>query len=193
MKKHLNTILMVIIVLLAAEVFYLVYQNRQLQAIIANLPQFTTLNEGDRVPGLKARDIDGQPVNLKYGTNQPFTLMCWFSPTCAYCADNMSFWNELFFEHDSDDIRVIGVCACDPKDAQELTDKYQLEFPVVCINEPYLINVYHGNVLPQTVFITPEGAIQGIWPGSLTNEQIDEILTALAEINTSKTEGGEKE
>ena len=193
MKKHLNTILMVIIVLLAAEVFYLVYQNRRLQAIIANLPQFTTLGEGDRVPALRAQDIDGQPVDLKYGTNQPFTLMCWFSPNCSYCGDNMSFWNDLFFQYDSDDIRVIGVCACDPEDARAQSDEYQLKFPIVCINEPYLMNAYHGNVLPQTVFINPEGAIQGVWPGSLTNEQIDEILTALAELKTQNVEGGETE
>ena len=193
MKKHLNTVLVLVIVLLSAEVLYLAYQNRQMQAVINNLPQFTTLNEGDRVPGLKAQDIDGRPVDLKYGTGQPFTVMFWFSPTCSYCAENMSFWNQLYYENDSDRVRVIGVCACDPDEAGILTEEHQLAFPVVCINEPYLLNVYHGNVLPQTLLITPDGYIGGAWPGALTNEQIDEIFTALAELNISITEGGEKE
>ncbi|MFZ5980620.1 MAG: peroxiredoxin family protein [Candidatus Zixiibacteriota bacterium] len=193
MKKHLNTILLIIVVLLSAEIFYLVFQNRKLRAMIDNLPQFTTLNEGDRVPGLKAVDINGQPVDLKYGTNQPHTMMFWFSPTCSYCADNMMFWNQLYNEYVSDAIRIIGVCACDPDEADLLVEEHHLEFPIVCINEPYLINVYHGNVLPQTLLIAPEGNISGIWPGTLANEQIDEIFSALAEINISKMEGGEKE
>jgi len=191
MKKYLNVILIIIILILAVEVFYLVSQNRKLRAMIANMPQLTPLAEGDRVPLLKAQDIDGRLVTLNYGPTQPMTVLFWYSATCSYCADNFEFWNRLYLENDSDSLRFLGVCACSPDDARMLKEEYQLEFPVICVNEPYIISTYRGNVLPQTVLISPEGVINGAWPGSLTNEQIDEILTALAEINTSELEGGD--
>lgn len=192
MKKYLNVILIVIIVILALEVFYLVCQNRKLRAMIANMPQLTPLAEGDRVPLLRAQDIDSQLVTLNYGPTEPLTVLFWFSATCSYCADNFEFWNRLYLEYDSDNLRFLGVCACDPGDARMLKEEYRLEFPVICVNEPYIISTYRGNVLPQTVLISPLGVIDGAWPGSLTNEQIDEILTALADINVSASEGGEK-
>ncbi|MBN1212893.1 MAG: redoxin domain-containing protein [candidate division Zixibacteria bacterium] len=192
MKKYLNVILIVIIVILALEVFYLVCQNRKLRAMIANMPQLTPLAEGDRVPLLRAQDIDSQLVTLNYGPTEPLTVLFWFSATCSYCADNFEFWNRLYLEYDSDKLRFLGVCACDPDDARMLKEEYRLEFPVICVNEPYIISTYRGNVLPQTVLISPLGVIDGAWPGSLTNEQIDEILTALADINVSASEGGEK-
>ena len=191
MKKYLNFILIVIIVILAAEVFYLVCQNRKLRSMINNMPQLTPLAEGDRVPFLRAQDIDGQLVTLTYGPAQPLTVLFWYSPTCSYCSDNFEFWNRLYLENDSDRLRFLGVCACDPDDARMLKEEYNLEFPVICVNEPYIISTYRGNVLPQTVLISPEGVIDGAWPGSLTNGQIDEILSALAEINTSESEGGD--
>ncbi len=191
MKKHLNVILLGAVILLAIEVLYLVYQNRQLRAMINNLPQFTPLTRGEKVPALRAQDIDGRLVTLNYSPVQPRTLLFWFSPDCAYCKDNFNFWNRLFLDRESDSLRFLGVCACDTDEARLLVDEYRMEFPVICVNEPYIISTYRGNVLPQTVLIGPDGLIMGAWPGSLTDSQIDEILTALAEINTSKLEGGE--
>jgi len=97
----------------------------------------------------------------------------------------------LYLDNDAENLRFLGVCACDPGDAQLIVDEFKLEFPVICVNEPYIISTYRGNVLPQTVLISSEGMIKGAWPGTLTNQQIDEILSALAEINTLKMEGGE--
>ena len=191
MKKYLNVILSVIILILAVEVFYLVYQNRQLKAMVNNMPQMTPLAEGDRVPMLRAQDIDGRLVTLNYGPSEPMTLLFWFSATCSYCAENFDIWNRLYQEYDSDILRFMGVCACSPDDARLLKEEHNFEFPVICVNEPYIISTYRGNVLPQTVLISSTGVIKGTWPGALTNEQIDEILTALADINTSKKEGGD--
>ena len=68
---------------------------------------------------------------------------------------------------------------------------YNLRFPVVCLTDPSLVEKYKGNVLPQIVFISPEGAIHEVWPGSLREEQKGNIVTILAQLDSLSVKGGD--
>ena len=182
-KNIFQIILMIVVVLMGAEILYLIVQNRRLVRLLeAASHSFETLSEGATVRSLDARDINGIDVNLNYGESEPRTLLMWFSPTCASCEANQEFWNELYRDNKSEDLCFLGICACDPEEATWAASEYDLQFTIMSTSDPSTIEDYKGNVLPQTILISPQGKVQRVWPGSLTTEQKDEILTALAGI-----------
>ena len=183
-KKHLNTILMIVIVLMGVEILYLAWQNQQLTAMIRDPKQvFKTLDSGDRVPSLVAEDLDGNEVNLRYGDGEPHTLLFWFSPSCESCEANLDFWNVLYSDNQKGTVRFLGFCACSPDEAYGIVEEEALGFPVVCALDPFIVDSYKGNVLPQTVLIAPDGTIRKVWPGSLLEGQREEIVSALESLN----------
>ncbi len=184
LKKHLNLVLTAIIVLMGIEILYLVLQNRRLAAIVRDPKQvFQTLHSGDVVPSIRTVDLDGDELSLRYGPEEPHTLIFWFSPTCSSCEDNLDFWNELYSQYLSEKVRFLGICACKPDEAREITEGYGIEFSVICATDPFIVETYKGNVLPQTVLVAPDGSIGEIWPGSLLEGQKNEILAALTGLN----------
>ena len=179
-KKHLNLILMVVVVLMGIEILYLVRQNNRLAAVVRDPKQvFKTLESGDTVPVIRTFDLEGNNLNLQYGAEEPHTFLFWFAPGCYSCDENLEFWNSLYLEYASDGARFVGMCACEPDDAREVVVKHGLEFAVTCATDPFIVEMYKGNALPQTVHIAPEGTISKVWTGPLVEGQKEEILSVL--------------
>lgn len=191
-KNWLSILLTTTVVVMGFEIIYLVHQNRRLRRIVEDPTQyFQTLKQDDIVPSFSAQDINGNEISLRYAPTQPHTLLLWFSPTCSACEENLYFWNDLYRDCDSNLLRFLGMCPGDPEQARTMVTDYDLRFPVICLNEPSLVEAYKGNVLPQTVLISPEGAIRGVWPGSLREEQRGNIVTILAQLDTLSVKGGD--
>jgi len=174
------------------EIVYLVYQNRQLIQIVDDPKQFfKTLEKGDIVPSLRAQDINGNEISIRYSEDQPSTLIFWFSPTCASCEENISFWNDLYTGTGSEFYRFLGFCACTPEEARSMTEESELLFPVICATDQYIVDSYRGNVIPQTVLVSPEGKIRNVWPGELTERQKRGISDMINNPDSLTEEGGE--
>ena len=71
------------------------------------------------------------------------------------------------------------MCVGTPGEAREFVSAHGLEFPVICAGDPYILRSYKGNVIPQTVLISPEGTVIGAWPGTLEKDQEGKILALL--------------
>jgi peroxiredoxin len=191
-KNRLSFLLSVIVIIMGFEIIYLVHQNRRLHKMVENPSQyFQTLKQDDIVPSFSAQDVDGNNISLRYGPTQPHTLLLWFSPTCSACEENLYFWNDLYRDYNSDQVRFLGMCPGDSAQARTMMADYDLRFPIVCLNDASLVEKYKGNVLPQTVFISPEGAIRGVWPGSLREEQQRIILSILTQLDSLSVKGGD--
>jgi peroxiredoxin len=181
--SRINILLILIILAMGAEIIYLVCRNRELQSIIddpRNL--FTTLTQDDIVPAISAQDIYGRDISLRYYAGAPYTLLLWFGPTCKSCGENIGVWNRIFRERDSTSLRVIGMCAGNPDEARNYVEEYGLEFPVISARDRHIVEVYKGNVLPQTVVVSPEGKILGVWPGALDFAREEEVIGFLGEL-----------
>lgn len=191
-KNWLSILLSIMVVIMGFEIIYLMHQNRRLRKIIEDPTRYIeTLKQDDVVPPFSAQDINGNAISLQYAPTQPHTLLLWFSPTCSACEENLYFWNDLYRDYNSNRVRFLGMCAGDPEQARTMVADYNLRFPVIYLNDPSLVETYKGNVLPQTVFISPEGAIREVWPGSLREEQKEDIITVLAQLDTLTVKGGD--
>ena len=196
MKKNINIgmiALGAIILLMGAEIIYLTYQNRQLKAMLDDPSRFfeKTLQAGDSVPAVRAEDINGNEFSLTYSETAPYTLILWFSPTCSSCEDNIGLWNDIYRAHVPEKLRIVGFCACAAAEGREAATANALQFPVLAVTEQSIVDMYKGNLLPQTVLIAPSGQIIQVWPGALLDRQKNEVLASLRSIGTIKMEGGE--
>lgn len=192
-KSSTTIVLSAIIVLMGAEIIYLVYQNRQLKQMLNDPARFfeKTLQSGDAVPALRGPDINGTEISLTYDTGSPYTLALWFSPTCESCEDNFGIWNEIERRRVPEKLRLIGLCGCTAGEGKEAAAAHGIAFPVLAVTDPGIVDMYKGNLLPQTILIEPEGRIRQVWPGALLESQKAEILSLLTTLATIKPEGGE--
>jgi peroxiredoxin len=177
-------VLIAVIVVMGVEIIYLVIQNHRLRAIVQDPKKyFKTLSKDEIVPSFSTQDINGSDLSLRYSPGEPFTMLFWFGPTCSSCKNNIGFWKRIHDEYSSDKLRFLGIYAGNPDEAREYVLEYGFEFPVICATHRHIVDSYKGHVLPQTVLITPEGMIQGVWPGALGEERENEILMALEALN----------
>lgn len=193
-KKHSTTLVLgAIIVLMGAEIIYLVYQNRQLKQLLDDPSQLLakTLQAGDMVPAIRGVDINGGDYSLNYAEAGPWTLVLWFSPNCSSCEDNFAFWNQIEQRRLVENLRLVGFCACNPSEGKGAATAHAIGYPILAITEPTLVDMYKGNLLPQTILIDPGGKITQVWPGALLEQQKSEILSQLENLKTIKPEGGE--
>ncbi len=187
------TLIFVLIILaMGVEILYLMVQNRKLSSIIEDPKKyFNVLSQKEVVPSITAMDINGNEISLRYSSDAPYTLLFWFSSGCEACDDNLIFWKSIYDEFNSEKIRCIGMCVDAPEEAKEFTDQYGLEFPVICARDQYILESYKGNVLPQTVLISPVGTVLGVWPGALEKGQQGKITALLRQFQPQNLKGGE--
>lgn len=192
-RDRLVLLLLVIVVVMGAEIIYLMIQNQKLQAMLEDPGQYLrTLQPEDNVPNIRAYDISGAEIALRYGPDQPHTLLTWFSAGCGSCRENFSFWDSLHTTRVSPSLRMIGFCACTNDEAQHLKQEFNIQYPVIPVTDQFLVETYKGNVLPQTVLIAPGGAVTKVWPGELLPSQKKEIQATLELIPTLAAKGGDQ-
>lgn len=185
-------ILLVIVALMAAEIFYLSYQNSKLRAMIDDPSQLLrTLNADDAVPSVRTQDINGVDFALRFGPEEPATLLLWFSPGCAHCESNFEFWETIYQRHDDTRLRMVGFCAGNFDEARQLAMERDIKYPVLAVTDPYITETFKGNVLPQTVLISSEGIIRKVWPGEHDDRARLEIDSALNSLSVFGSQGGE--
>lgn len=185
-------LLIAIVFIMGIEIVYLIRQNSRLRDMIANPRQYVQpLSQEDTVPAFTARDIDGDTVSVSYSRTQPHTMLLWFSPTCEACEENFSFWNELDRDYASESLRLFGMSTADPVDLRRVVDERGLSFLILSIDNPSIVDAYRGNVLPQTVLVSPDGSIRAVWPGPLQQGHKESIIACLAEIGTLTRKGGD--
>jgi len=195
-KDWLSILLLVLVVVMGAEIVYLVGQNRRLEFALDSIPSHQVLQQGQAFPPLAATDLDGADVAVHYGAGEPSTVLIWLSPTCHICGDNVAFWNDLYARFQgSSRLRFLVLSDTGPADTRTYVDEHGLALPVACVTDDAMIDAYNGRVVPQTAFILPDGTIARVWPGALEEARQNEISTLLRSFTTSLntvSEGGDR-
>jgi hypothetical protein len=182
-KSALTIILLVIVVVMGAEILFLMYQNRQLRARLNDPASFyRTLQSNQRVPELTSRDINGNPVEIHYSDESPYTLLIWFSPSCHVCEENLDFWKQLLGPALPHKVRYLALCAATVEEARAYASAHGISYTVVAVTDDRLVSAYNGYVLPQTALISPNGLIVESWAGALGSAQQDNIRSTLNKI-----------
>jgi peroxiredoxin len=179
-KNTLTVLLLVIIVIMGCEIGYLIYQNRELQSMLAQAASVQILQQGQSVPPLTAEALDGTAVSVRYAEREPSTVLIWFSPSCHVCGENSAFWNELYRRYGSSPgVRFLALSDTEANETRTYVSEHSLAFPIVCVTDDRLIDAYNGRVMPQTAIISPRGGIVQVWPGALETARQNEIITLL--------------
>lgn len=178
-KDILAIILTLIIFIMGIEIVILAIQNRRLRAVLAETTQYQPLQANQQLPALAGSDLNGNPVDIRYGPDAPATLLIWLSPSCHICQENVPFWKRLHAERQSSKFRYLVLCAGTIDEARAYAAQHQLTFPVVSMTDDRLVSAYNGYVLPQTALISPTGSIVNVWPGALDANQQNDVITFL--------------
>ncbi len=191
-RDRMVVILSIVIILMGVEIVYLIIQNRRLQALLADPKSyFQTLVSKDVVPSFTAADLDGREVDVRYGPGSPATLIFLFSPGCSSCEGNLETWNDLTREYAGVSLRCLGFCSGGLEETRAFVVENGITFPVICVDNPFIIEAYKGNILPQTVLVSPEGQVLRAWPGILGPQDIEAVRAALGGPQPPNRQGGE--
>lgn len=100
------------------------------------------LQQGDKAPGFKATDQNGNTIQLEDYKGQKVALYFYpkdNTPGCTAQACNLRDNTETLT---SRGIAVIGVSVDDEKSHKKFEDKYQLNFPLVADTDQKIVNDY---------------------------------------------------
>jgi peroxiredoxin len=177
MKNRFTWFLYLVVIALAAEVVFLVIQNRRLQAQIVLMRNYhppETLKVGDKVVSVNLRSLDGTLETLSYGAGMPTRLLYVFNTRCPTCQYTLPIWKNLAAEMPAS-VQVLAVTS----DSLEATIKYQqrhaLNYPVFVAADMLFKRNYKIPYVPQTMLLDSSGTVQGIWSGVLQDSQIVQI------------------
>ena len=112
---------------------------------------------------------------------QRWTVVNYWSITCAPCRVEIPELNRLFSELQSIDIRLVGV-NFDEDDRERtlmLEERMGIEFPTLRQNQVDALSVSPPNVLPTTLILSPDGTEKARLIGAQTRESIKLKLSQL--------------
>jgi peroxiredoxin len=148
-------------------------------------PTAKSLKEGEVVASMVGSDLNGQPYELKYKSNERQRLLLYFSPSCAYCVQQAPLWRDVLNKIDSTRFEVVGMVN-DREDkkavfthADELGYfKTKTPLPVMFVNNESLAR-YKLMATPTTLLISGDGNVEHVWVGKWDQAKANEVADAL--------------
>jgi peroxiredoxin len=131
------------------------------------------LKVGTTVPAITAKRVNGGSEVISYQVTSEPTVLYVFTPTCIWCARNLSNLKTLL-ENDSDHFRFIALSLSDEGVAPYVA-KNGLAIPVYSGLSPETKKTYKLGGTPQTIVISPEGRILQNWVGAYVGTQKSQV------------------
>jgi peroxiredoxin len=96
---------------------------------------------------------------------------------CKPCAKEMPAMDRQFEEFKDQGVQVLAVnIAQSDFEVQSFADQYKLSFPVVIDKTKSVMTAYNIIPLPTTVLVNPEGKIERIITGEMTEQDIEGFM-----------------
>jgi cytochrome c biogenesis protein CcmG/thiol:disulfide interchange protein DsbE len=132
-------------------------------------------------PPIELQDLSGQTVSLASYKGRPVVVNFWAS-WCVPCRDEFPVFVSAREQHADAGMEILGVVYKDNvENAQRFADDQGAEWPLLQDPGEKVYSAYTGfGGIPMTVFIDPDGIVQGVSYGPLSEEgfgdQMDLIL-----------------
>ena len=141
----------------------------------------TAAREGALAPDFALQTSDGTTYRLSDLRGRHVVLNFW-ATWCGPCRHEMPAFEE---EHRARAAEGLAILAINMKEGPGLVDpfvkKLELTFPVLLDRSGSVSARYRVRVLPTTVFITPEGVVDGIRQGPYSRRQLSQRLDQFLE------------
>jgi len=172
-KKKKRTILRsVILVVLVAAIVYTVYSS-------ATKDKVEVLQEGAEAPNFELVDLNGETHRLSDYEGQGVFLNFW-GTWCEPCKKEMPAMDRQYATYKDQGVHVLAVnIAQSDFEVQNFVDTYGLSFPVVIDKTKSVMTAYNINPLPTTMLISPEGKVEKIITGEMTEKQIASFMESI--------------
>ena len=168
-KRNRAIMRSIILSLLVAAIGYTIYNSVTAENI-------EVLKVGDKAPDFTLQDMDGTSHKLSDYEGEGVFLNFW-GTWCAPCVKEMPAMDRQYQEFEEQGVQVLAVnIAQSDFEVQSFVDRFGLSFPVVIDKSRSVMNAYNIRPLPTTILVNPEGEIERIVTGEMTEEDIQGFM-----------------
>lgn len=174
--------LITIILVMMVQNYLLVRQNHEKTTYIERLKGqiygTRVFGQGDTISSFTGERYDGHrmvvdPRNV--GTKQ---LLFVYTTTCGACQGNMPNWEKLFSEIAMKKLSILGLCADSVSEMNRFCIANAVTFPTISIWEDSTFR--RGfQLFPQTILLDSIGTVLKVWPGTLSRDKINDIVSRI--------------
>ncbi len=173
-KKKRNRLFMrtAILLMLVAAIGYTIYNS-------ATADDVSLLEVGDDAPNFALQDLDGKQHKLSDYRGQGVFLNFW-GTWCEPCKKEMPAMDRQFNAYKDQGVHVLAVNIAQSNfEVQSFSDQFKLSFPIVIDKTKDVMTAYNIRPLPTTVLVNPEGKIERIITGEMTEEDIKGYMESI--------------
>ncbi|MDQ0427625.1 peroxiredoxin [Planomicrobium stackebrandtii] len=168
-KKKRAVMRTIILAILIAAIGYTIYNS-------ATAEEVSLLEVGDKAPDFTLVDLEGNDHKLSDYEGQGVFLNFW-GTWCKPCAKEMPAMDRQYEAFSNDGVQVLAInIAQSDFEVQSFADQYGLSFPVVIDKTKSVMTAYSIRPLPTTVLVNPDGNIQRIVTGEMTEQDIEGFM-----------------
>jgi peroxiredoxin len=171
-KKKRTVIRTAILAVLAAAIVYTIY-------ISATKDKVELLQVGDEAPNFALTDLEGNSHKLSDYEGQGVFLNFW-GTWCEPCVEEMPAIDRQYKKYEQQGVHVLSVnIAQSNMEVSSFRDQLDLKFPIVIDKNKSVMEAYNVTWLPATILVNPEGKIEKIYTGGLTDENIAMFMESI--------------
>lgn len=171
-KKKRSIIRGIILGVLVAAIIYTVYST-------ATKDKVEVLQEGATAPDFELVDLNGETHRLSDYEGQGVFLNFW-GTWCEPCKEEMPAMDRQYAAYKDQGVHVLAVNIAQSNfEVQNFVNNYNLSFPVVIDKTKSVMTAYNINPLPTTMLINPEGKVEKIITGEMTEKQIASYMESI--------------
>ncbi|WP_044340132.1 thiol-disulfide oxidoreductase ResA [Rossellomorea aquimaris] len=171
-KKRRLLIRTIILIVLTSAVAYTLYAN-------FTKDERGQLKVGDQAPDFVLEDMEGNKHRLSDYEGQGVFLNFW-GTWCKPCEREMPYMNNQYKKYKDQGVQILAVNVGESDFLiNRFVSKHGLEFPILVDKEEEVQNAYGIDPLPTTFLINPQGEIEKIITGTMSEEDIIEDLESV--------------
>lgn len=135
--------------------------------------------QGSRAPDFTLKDLQGRTVRLSDYRGHPVLVNFW-ATWCVPCRLEMPALEQRYARWKSSGLVILAVDFAEPaSDVQAFKDELGLSFPLLLDPNGDVQQMYRVRGYPSSFFVDPDGVIQVVQIGPLTEGQLDDDLAAI--------------
>ncbi|MFB5664170.1 thiol-disulfide oxidoreductase ResA [Alteribacillus sp. HJP-4] len=139
----------------------------------------TSVSEGDEAPNFILTNMEGEEVELADYKGQGVFLNFW-GTYCPPCEEEMPYMENQHKEFEDRGVEVLAVNVGESDlSVERFVNRHGLNFPVLMDKEKDVLDRYGVGPLPSTFLINPEGEVENIITGSMTEESIKQYMESI--------------
>ena len=165
----------VLLILMVGVIIFTIYSNLSKE-------KNGVLQVGDQAPDFVLTDMNGERHQLSEYKGQGVFLNFW-GTWCKPCEREFPLMDKQYQEVKDQGLQILAVNIGESDFVvQKYIDRKGLTFPVLIDDNKSVMETYNINPLPTTILINPEGKIEKIITGEMSEESIKQYMEQIMPI-----------